>query len=383
MFPYFQRRLAGLRSVCLGLRPLLAACCVAWLAGASACSDAGDAGLPPTTLVYDGERVRVFAEGEREPCGGDGLAMERSLEFFAREFGLGEMDGVADVFWLAEDSLVERTPCGVLEDAGGCFVDGERAFVVDPSIAEHELVHVYLANRAGRTHAFFEEGAAVVYGRFPDFGPPTSDLRAALQQGESLSGEHYARAGHFMSYLLDEYGPQSVGRFFVGAAGIRELAGIEPVFVDVFGVSLERFVEQYESEAPSCGSAGWNRHVECELEPLPWARDWLWEQDFALGCGGVDVVRDYSGRVATRVALQVQESSTHTLSVAGSGAEDFSDAYQVRLLRCGGCEDELSFTVGSDMGSLFGLPLEEGRYLLDVSRDPHAPPDVSVQLRTP
>lgn len=340
-------------------------------------------GLPPTTLVYEGERVRVFAEGGRELCGGDGPAMDRTLEFLVREFGLGEMEGAADVYWLSEASLVRATPCGRLGGAGGCFVDGERAFVVDPSVAEHELVHVYLANRTGRTHAFFEEGIAVVYGRFPRFGPPTSDLRDALQHGESLPGEHYGRAGHFMSYLLDEYGPEMVGRFFEAAAGVRELAGIEPVFLDVFGVSLEEFVGRYETSAPSCGSAGWNRLFDCEVPPLPWSRTWAWEQEFSLDCGDEDVVRDFDGRVVKRVGLEVEAASTHTLFVEGTPPEDLPGAYRVQISSCGGCEGASTFAVDSEMGSLSWIPLEAGRYVVEVSREPEAAVDVSVRLQTP
>lgn len=360
-----------------------ASSCLVWAVGASACSEPEGIGLPPTALVYDGQRVRVFAEGEREPCGGEGPAMDRALDLLVREFGLGEMDDAADVYWLSEESLVGRTPCGVLEGAGGCFVDGEEAFVLDPSIAEHELVHVYFANRAGRTHAFFEEGIAVVYGRFPGFGPPTSDLRDALRHGESLPGEHYARAGHFMSYLLDDYGPQTVGRFFAEAGGVRELSGVEPVFADVFGVSLDVLVGRYESEASVCGSGGWNRPFECELEPLPWRRTWAWDHDFSLDCGREDVVRSYDGRVRTRVALDVEEASTHTLFLEGMPTGNQPDGYSVQILSCGGCEEALSFTIDSEMGSLSGIPLEAGRYYVDVSRGPEAAPGVSVLLRAP
>ena len=309
--------------------------------------------------------------------------MDRTLDLLIHEFDLGEMDDPVNIYWLSEESLVRRAPCGVLEGARGCFVDGEEAFVVDPSIAEHELVHVYLANRTGRTHAFFEEGIAVVYGRLPSFGPPTSELRDALRHGESLPGEHYARAGHFMSYLLDEYGPETVGRFFREAGGARDLPGIEPVFRDVFSVSLDAFVGKYESQAPMCGSEGWNRPFECELEPLPWRRTWAWDHDFSLECGSEDAVRGYDGRLRTRVALDVEEASTHTLFLEGMPPQGQPDAYSVQILSCGGCEEALSITVDSEMGSLSGIPLPVGRYYVDVSRAPEAVPDVSVLLRAP
>ena len=360
-----------------------ASVCLALGVGASACSESQELGLPPTALVYDGDRLRLFAERDREPCAGEGPALDRALEHFVREFGLGEMDGRADVYWLSEETLASRSPCRALEGAGGCFVDGREAFVVHPSVAEHELTHVYLANRTGRTHAFFEEGIAVVYGRFPRFGPPTSDLRDALQHGESLPAEHYARAGHFVNDLLDEYGPEVMGEFFEEAAGIRDQAGIEPVFFDVFGVSLDVFIERYEAEAPVCGSAGWNRPFECEGDPLPWSRAWAWDYQFSMSCGNEDVVQEYDGRIVTRVAFDVEHASMHTLFLDGAADDAGPDAYRVDIHGCAGCGDSLSFGINSEMGSLSGIPLEAGRYYMDISRDPDVDPDVSVRLQTP
>ena len=190
-----------------------------------------------------------------------------------------------------------------------------------------------------------------------------------------------SRTGRF---LLDAYGPERVGGFLVALVGARDLEHVEPVFHDSFGVTLDTFIERYQAEAPACGSAGWNRTIDCEREPLPWRQPWAWEHELSLDCNSEAVVQSYDGWIHRREALEVSESSTHTLFFddLGVAAED-ADAYRVQLLGCGACEDEVSLTLEGIPSSVSMLELEPGRYYVDLSREPDAPPDVSIRLRTP
>ncbi len=371
------------------MRWRLASFVLVWGLGGAGCSDPYALGLPSTELVYESEGLRIHAEGSMLPCAGVGPSMDRALGFFSREFGLSDVDEIIDVYWLTEASLSETsTSCGRVEGARGCLA-GDGLVLVLYLPTEHELVHAYFANRApGRAHSFFEEGIAVVYGRDPVFDGATSDLREALQQGARLEGKHYARAGHFTSFLLDEYGPEQVGRFLVALVGTRDLAGVEPIFRESFGITLDEFIQKYEAEAPACGSAGWNRTSDCESEsesePLSWRQPWAWEHELSLDCSSADVVQGYDGWIHRRAALEVGQSPTHTLFLDDLGVpEGFANAYRVQLLSCGGCEEEVSFTLEGVPSSVSMLVLEPGRYYVDVSREPEAPPDISVRLRTP
>lgn len=334
--------------------------------------------FPPTALVYESDSLRIHAFAGLDPCAGTGPSMERALHAFAEECGLPELDDPIELYWLPEEQV--RDVCRTEMDIGGCFFSSGEAVTKDLP-EEHELIHAYL-QRLGRgtyRYSFFDEGLALVYGSDSKQAAPSTDLQDAISYSRDLPLHHYARAGHFVAFLIDEFGPERTVAFVLDTYEVTP-DSLPSAFERHFGASLSSTVFSYESEAISCSSAGWQRPASCEdVEPTPWLSEFSWTAEVGSGCEARVAIGSSDGPVLERFGLEVDDPGIFDLR-----SEQASDAIRptVELLRCGGCEDEFSFVHDLGDGGLFGLPLEPGFYIVTATfEDPEDVEASAIELR--
>ena len=179
-----------------------------------------------------------------------------------------------------------------------------------------------------------------------------------------MPGVHYARAGHFVSFLIEEFGAPATAAFVAQSRSITP----ESLSVDFeahFGESLERVARAYSEEPESCTGSGWQRFSACEQEPTQWHRPLTWEVDVGATCESELPLGAVGGSVRERFVYETVDD----VVVSVGGFPSAGSLPTVALTRCGGgCDEEFSYTHDLEEGGrLFGLPLDAGTYLVTAT----------------
>lgn len=335
-------------------------CAVAAVGSTVACSDPGAAfEFPPTDVVYEGDLVRIRAAPGLEPCSGTGRSMEGMLSFLSSETGLGGLDSPIDVYWLDVDDVQELCKAG--PEIVRCSLSTTEA-VTTRMPEEHEVVHAYFERKgAPFRYSFFDEGLAMVYGTGAPVPAPQTSLDEAMMFDRRMPGAHYPRAGHFVSFMIDEFGPEATAAFVAESSSVTP-ESLAADFEAHFGEPLERVVEAYSERSESCGGNGWQRFSACEQPPTEWRTELRWDVDVGAGCSSEVSLGTVGRSVRERFIYETDEDVV--VRVEGIGVVETRP--EVTLMRCGGgCDEEFSYTHDlEERGVLFGLPLDAGRYLV-------------------
>jgi len=321
--------------------------------------------LPETQEVYTGSQVRLHVAGDAKVCEGTGPSMEAMLSFLGQETELGDLAQPVDVYLLSEEQVSDT--CGLgFEGVYACaFVEESNPLVASSYLpTEHELVHAYLSLKQDvprRRYAFLEEGFASVYGRDGAIAAPTTPLSEGLPFARSLPIEHYSRAAHFMNFVVDEFGPAMTTRMLLASVEANNLDDLDSTFSETLGVSTEELVGLYEQESVSCASAGWQRGYDCEADPEAWHFSGTLRVDIGHDCEAPTVLGESGGPTFERFTVDFPEQTTVSIEMDTAVEEHYPT---VRLTKCGSCDDEFSFDHDLSRGSLFGLRLEPGTYVL-------------------
>ncbi len=224
-------------------------------------------------------------------------------------------------------------------------------------------MHAYFERKGTGTfrYSFFDEGMATVYGTETRAPAPQTPLEEAIKFDRRMPGVHYSRAGHFVSFLIEEFGPQATAAFVAQSSSVTP----ESLSVDFeahFGESLERVVDAYSETPESCTGSGWQRFSACEQEPNEWRRPLTWEVDVGAACESQLSLGAVGGSVRERFIYETAEDVVVAVGAVGN-AENLP---VVELIRCGGmCDEEFSYTHDLEEGGLLlGLPLDAGTYLV-------------------
>jgi len=325
--------------------------------------------FPPTDVVYEGDLIRIRAAPGLEPCGGTGRSMEAMLSLLITETGLGGLESPLEVYWLRGDDVQEL--CKADSEIVGCSLSTTEA-VTSRMPEEHEVVHAYFERKgAPFRYSFFDEGMATVYGTGTHVPAPQTPLEESILFDRRMPGVHYPRAGHFVSFLIEEFGPQTTAAFVAQSSSVTS-ESLPVDFEAHFGEPLERVIEAYTTEMPeSCAGRGWQRFSACEQEPTEWGSTFTWEVNVGAGCEDEVSLGGSGGAVRERFIYETDEDVV--VQVQGVGIVDHRP--RVELMRCGGgCEEEFSYTHDlEENGVLFGLPLDAGKYLVTSEFESGAP----------
>ena len=200
------------------------------------------------TFVWHGQSVTLYAYGytEGDACGGSFAELDGHTRMIVDE--LGVQDHPVSVYrWISRDFWEQlEDPCA---GAFACAWPGEARSPVLPHM--HEVVHTVTA-RIGDDGCprLLDEGLAMVY----DAPTPTSYLYPTpeyplfdlLEVGITAHGLQYVRAAHFVAFLLEHYGPQSVVQLCEGLPAEPTLQQWEAAVSTTLGTTLDGLLTAYE-----------------------------------------------------------------------------------------------------------------------------------------
>ncbi len=209
-----------------------------------------------------------------------------------------------------------------------------------------------------------EEGLATYFGDpFPLYEmAPRERLAELLSSNETLtSGAEYARAGHFVAFLVESYGWDSMLKLDDTLGRESSAAQIDVAFQSVFGVDVAGALKAYE-DFPDCwGSV--DTSLGCAAPPEPMG---LFVATFerVIDCASGEGVGPHHGMVFVEGVIELEPAiaGSRILSTTGDGA---AEGGFVLLRRCGPCsENGVMRTIGNGSALVSEDHLPAGRYIV-------------------
>lgn len=291
------------------------------------------------------------------------------------------------VYYLAPDGWNSEWCSG---DEDGCSL-GNVAFGRYVPL-EHELVHAVLAGAVGDGDRVLAEGIAEAWDpaitrQLPFEGDISEMLRNPSWR---FDPRHYGRAGHFVSFLLEEFGTTPVLDVIAMTPIDASEQQLESAFLSVFGMDIDSVVLAY-AEYPECDSRAYSEAVwACTMLPSAGTVDGSRSLDvdvrLTLDCfDDVTIGSDASELESASegpqemwqwVAFDVVEASYYSLQQAESPAMG-----RIELMRCDiGCPGVYQEIPVPAVSVAEGgwLDLEPGRYVARFVRRVDAPGWMSV-----
>jgi hypothetical protein len=181
----------------------------------------------------------------------------------------------------------------------------------------HELVHAWNATVQPRPLPALGEGIAVrMAGNVQLVGPQDFTVEDLLLA--EFPTAKYPKAGHFVSWLLATYGPESFMALYTRTSRGMTLAGVSAAFLDVLGKAPEDLLLAYETSAkayyPAMGAAA------CGQGPVI-----RWQDDTATwpaegSCSEGPFFGFETSTWWQRVTIDVSTSGTYLLDTGGREA---------------------------------------------------------------
>lgn len=335
--------------------------------------------LPPIT--WSGDHLDYGEIGEvPRLCGG-------TLPYLDEFVGIIQDRAQADpeeraVYYLAPEGWSSELCAGT---SWGCS-RGNVAFGRSAPL-EHELVHAVLHDPVGYGDRVLAEGIAEAWDpAIPRDLPFAGDITEMLRNSsEPFDHRHYGRAGHFVSYLLAEYGTTSVFDVIAMTELDATEQQLESAFVSVFGKDIDGITAAY-AEYPECHSKVYSEAVwACTALPslgtIDTSRDLDIDIRLTLDCSddvtigsdarGLSIAAEQPHEMWQWVAFDVVETSGCFLEQA-----EAPSVSRIELMRCDiGCpgfyEEWLEPAVSGVDGRW--LDLEPGHYVARFVRNIDSP----------
>lgn len=211
-------------------------------------------------LVHESPRLQIFTPPDMRFCRGDGARIDAHLRRMSSKLGV-EPPMTIPVYLVANDQgeSIADWCFGSFKTLGGCFqpwVIMAKAWAVP-----HELNHVVLEvlndNHDVRgASLFWFEGYASAW----ETHATTLEIDGLREQERWAA---YRTADHLIRWLEDTRGTAAVRDFYAMLDRDWQPADVEAAFVDMFGMSYEQALAQYQAEAPPrYPGNGWCDDVE-------------------------------------------------------------------------------------------------------------------------
>jgi hypothetical protein len=220
-----------------------------------------------TILVYESERVQVFTRPEMLFCRGDGARMDAHIERLSTLLELDPLPSQLPVYVVghSDADVINEWCFGSLiegETLGGCFRNW--MVVLQQPWVSHELGHAVLYTLNPRvTSAFWLEAYGSAWETKASSGKYFDSL-----PGQELVGA-YSQGQHLVRWLTNVHGIDPVRDFYASLESDWERADLDAAFADVFGMSYEQMLVQYEAEVPPIYPGyGWCDDIEVIDVPL-------------------------------------------------------------------------------------------------------------------
>lgn len=229
------------------------------------CSDyEGTTELPDIPVTYKTEHLDIHVQAEKMFCAGSAVEYERFFAYVGSQLDI---------------ELPQRIRVFYVDDAGNYCDEGQIACRKNDGVVftgagrgAHELGHAATCELRNGTTAYLSEGLAKSFEVTPlqYMGDPREFVAAA-------SVSDYDAAGHFVRWLIDARGPDSLLELFLtsprtGGGGAYE------ALAAVYAEEAEALFADYQATAPFM----WVPHRQCaDLEILePQAGVWKFEAMF-------------------------------------------------------------------------------------------------------
>ena len=327
----------------------------------------------PPPITWQGEIIRFGTETPEDVCSGSLEWMDDRAMALKQVFGADTYDAI-DFYWVP--TSWDGWPC--LYASGGCT----SANVVHSEHVphEHELVH---AIRRDRLPAVFEEGLAEVFGDVGWTREPASRerlLEVLESGGPPTNTAEYARAGHFVAFLLETHGIEALDRLAALSDVDDDYSNIRASFADAYGFSLDQALAEYQ-DFPECDALAWkDTRIACAHPGQPASPMVSGGAEFSMvmDCSGPDVLGPFAGFMYTETVLEI--SPEVGLPVWVSLVGDLDPDVSAALLSCGGCGESTTLWLTSAK-PLEQLDLPAGRYVLRMFRPVDEPGELGISLR--
>lgn len=252
---------------------------------------------------------------------------------------------------------------------------------------EHELVHAALDRSVGNGDRVLSEGIAETWGSFLSKAPPfEGDISEILMDSSGqLETKFYPRAGHFVSFLLKEFGTPAVLDVMAMTPVDATEQQLESAFISVFGMDIDGITAAY-AEYPECHSKAYSEAVwACTTLPslgtVDTSRDLQVDIRLTLDCSddvtlgsdasGLSIAEEQPNEMWQWAAFDVVETAGCWLQQAE--APSWS---RIELMRCDiGCPgvyEEMSLPTVSAVEGHW-IDLEPGRYVARFVRRVDSP----------
>jgi len=243
----------------------------------------------PVTLIGD----RAVVTFERPLCRGDIEMIEETLDHIEDSLDVEVVSPIEIALWSHYADVVAH--CS--EGPAGCYINGEVHSLWD--VQEHEIVHA-VAAPLGTPEPLWAEGIAEAISGRTRQGQADVGSLVGLQSYREVD---YGTAGHFVRWLLEDYGVE----------GIRALQR-EIAFEEVYAMELADAAADYEANAP-WSYPHWN---PCRGEPLPSTSGDGWEHDIDVACADPWGSAQYQSGPTVFRAVEIEASGTYSLRVTGA-----------------------------------------------------------------
>jgi hypothetical protein len=332
------------------------------------------------TFTWEGQHVTVYAydRSEDEVCAGSFAAVD---QFSASTIELlGFDDSIHFHYrWMSSEFFEGKCPPkAVACNARG---DGPRSRSI-PHM--HEVAHALSSEGKGRfCPSVLEEGLAE-YLSEPSFyetwyGQPelSANLAEILTNAPIVGGAEYERAGHFVSFLLETYGPEAVMALCQQIPIDHDRADWEAAVSELLGIELPELLAEYD-QYPVCSRQHYRARLwECDGEPdvvADPAQDVIFE--VALDCSDLGTIGPLNGRaVVTRRIFFPEAMRTGIYITDETGADPGLD---FNLQQCAACSADPDIFTSTGFSTVFQF--RAGMYDLILFGELDQPKQLTIRL---
>lgn len=327
--------------------------------------------LPEVT--WTGKIIRFGATHPEDVCGDSLEWMDARAGHLAEALGPGTRSTI-DFFWLSDVSPW----CG--HGSAGCGDGGQVKSTYVPH--EHEIVH---ALRKDFLPAVFEEGLATMYG---DIGWADAQgniesrerLLEILETSDPVTNEDYARAGHFVSFLIERDGLEPLRELAELADYHDDIAEVRKAFEQAYGITLDQALEEYE-DYPECIDLAWmSREIACrEATTTIYPNiDAPVEFTMPVECGVEGTYGPMDRFIFSEAVLDIEpEYPGLPMNIRLTG--DIDGGVSAAFVSCdGGCGEAIAYWIRHDTFQQPFLPA--GRYVVRFYRLIDSPGEVGLEF---
>jgi hypothetical protein len=306
--------------------------------------------LPEVEWV--GEHIAFAPENPEQVCAGTREYLDQRAGEMLERLG---SDPIQIEYYLLDD-VSEHCP----SKAYGCGHEGVVYAETVPLL--HEIVHA-------RSGAFMppvlEEGLATYFGDpFPLYEMASRERLAERlrSNGRLTSGAEYARAGHFVAFLVESFGWESMLELDDQLSRESSPAQLDGAFQSIFGFDVAGALEAYQA-FPDCWAA--DTSLACTSDPLPTVYPFFVAGfEHVVDCESVSSIGPHYGMVFVEGVIEVAPSidGGRIVSAMGDGAAKGGFAV---IRRCGPCsENGVMRTRGNSSYLVPEDDLPAGRYVV-------------------